>query len=297
VLVWRKGVEGWHPAEEFEALAPGMEKPVQDATSTGGESIARLRRHAVKACNQILSMMIIGVVITLAIAGMQSHFTAVKGKVFLVLDLVLAGVMLLALVYAGLQYRRYAAVLHRAGGRRCGRGLLGIGGLLACLVTAVVLASLPRPGPPAPTLETPIDRAQSVFEVLSEGKAPQTFAMVDWKRFRYNDEEFGLTYRSLVSQEARTRAVEAFLQRFAREVNPGNYMASGANGLQHWKITSRTGETVQVVAEMPGQGPTQWVEMTLDDGKLVALRAYSDQPESDEEPDGEPTHSTEADQG
>lgn len=275
VLVFHEGLKGWRPIEEFEELrqcaSPDRaSEPIAPAQPSSGMTAHELRREYQKFLYLLWLFITAGSIFTLGLV-MKQTLIALGQKFFVYTNLILSCLIFLCLLYGILLLLRKRDVFRRAPFSVRLRTWIGFGGLVACMVTTLVLPLTWRNETQIELDERSIYKAQEIFLLLREGDVKKTYGKVDWQTLRVNGREYGERFKNTNSQEDRQALMDSvcnvFLEAFSPYFNRKELYYPGH--LDSWRILRRGAGDTMVEVRIPST--ERVLHFTLRANRLIAL--------------------------
>lgn len=279
VMVFREGMAGWHPLEDVEALAQGIDRvQAAEEAQEAAEPPAplppvsvRSTREISDACARLMWLFLTGACLTVLLAVTQDTFHFIGRGVLLATGLALGVAQALAACYGIATVSQNFKVFRRLPVSVRTQAMAGIGGLAAAGAIAIAVAVLAPPQPPRGpviTRDPDIHQAQIVFNAFTTGNDQLVEANVNLNELVIDGKSMGEQFRAVGDDaDARNRLIWLLFGRFERRFNPKQL---SAEQLEQWRIVGRGRGSVTVAADRPDQADTS-VILEFQGGLLTRL--------------------------
>ena len=270
VSVWREGMGKWQPIDTLEELTSLLVSAEEVSSDHEISSLQRIRK--LSYCCSSLFWMFLAVACLIFVLHVTKQTLVDMGKIpFLLVNIAVAVVILLAVCYEVFEWVKNRSFLPRlARGIRI-QGVVGLAGLLVCLVmTLVLMASWGGEGA-VKQEERLILQAQRVFFVLRGGDVQESYKVVEWEKLKVNGEDFGSRFQAAPTVEEREKVIKEVFDLFLKRFAPSHVM-EGWNplSLKHWYVEKRTPDETVVSVKIPKLGKK--IFFTIQAGELVGLK-------------------------
>ena len=252
-------MEKWQPIDVLEELA--VEPDPAGGVSANHEisSLQRTRKLS-QGCSSLLWMFVTAVCLMLLLCVTKRTFADLGKKPFLLANIVMAVVIFAVSGYGVFMWVKNRSFITQLPRRIQLRGVLGLAGLLVCLVITLVLAGLWRGEDAVKQEKRIILQAQEVFNVLAIGDVHKSYFVVEWKKLKVNGVDFGSRFRAAPGPEEEKQIIEEVFNRF-EDMGPGS--------LKHWYVEKRALDETVVSVRIPKL--EKKILFTIQGGMLVGL--------------------------
>ncbi len=265
VSVWREGMDKWQPIDALEELTAILVSADEVSSDHGISSLLRTRK--LSYCCSSLFWIFLAVVCLMLLL----HVVVDMGKTpFFLVNIAVVVVILVAVGYEVLVWVKNRSFIPRLSRRVRIQGVVGLAGLLVCLMVTLVLTAFWGGAEAVKQEKRIILQARRVFLVLVERDVRESYNVVGWEKLKVNGDDFGARFQAAPSPEEKDKLIKEVFDRFLKTYAPTHTQEDMKSlSLKHLYVEKRTLDETVVSVRIPRLGKK--IFFTIQGGELVGL--------------------------